>query len=150
MVLGCGLWALGILRSSFYQPFRHNDILSINTGAQLVVLLVLFAAMFLLLNDDGGTFVAVMLVCLAIAPLMAGIVLTLRLPEDAIAREAGDALSKDLSDAVAKTLSAPKLPSMLGSFRKKNKGGGASTAKPVTGEAGGFSQENPMHRGSRI
>jgi hypothetical protein len=33
---------------SFYQPFRHRDILSINTGAQLVVLLVLFAAMFLL------------------------------------------------------------------------------------------------------
>ena len=99
---------------SFYQPFRHRDILSINTGAQLVVLLVLFAAMFLLVNESGGgSFFAVALVCLTLAPLVAGVVLTLRLPKEATAREAGDALSKDLSDAVKAKL--------LGSFRKKKK-----------------------------
>ena len=41
---------------AFFQPFKHADILSINTGGQMSVLLVLFAAMFLLLNvrPDGG------------------------------------------------------------------------------------------------
>jgi hypothetical protein len=148
---------------SFYQPFRHPDILSINTVAQLIILLVLFAAQFLLVNGGGSIFIAFTLVCLTLAPLVAGVVLTLRLPEDAIVREAGDALSKDFSDAMAKTLSAPKLSGMLGSFRRrknkksslkgKHKGrpsqalvlGGESTANPVMGEAGGFSEENPMH-----
>jgi hypothetical protein len=100
---------------SFYQPFRHRDILSINTGAQLVVQLVLFAAMFLLLNGGGSTFIAFTLVCLTIAPLVAGIVLTLRLPEDAIVREAGDALSKDLSDAMMLKLKSSNISGKLGS-----------------------------------
>ena len=47
---------------AFFQPFKHPDILSINTGAQMVVLLVLFAAMFLLLNGGGSTFVDAALV----------------------------------------------------------------------------------------
>ena len=29
---------------AFFQPFKHPDILSINTGGQLVILMVLFAA----------------------------------------------------------------------------------------------------------
>jgi hypothetical protein len=113
---------------SFYQPFRHRDILSINTGAQLVVLTVLFAAMYLLQSGGGNTFFAVVLVCLTLAPLGAGVVLTLRLPQDAIVRvEAGDALSKDISNALKETLSSGKLGASLGKMSRlvarKRRGG---------------------------
>jgi hypothetical protein len=144
---------------SFYQPFRHRDILSINTGAQLVVLLVLFAAMFLLLNGGGSTLVAVVLVCLTFAPLVAGVVLTLRLPEEALGLEAGDTLSQDLSHAMATKLSASKLSGMMGSFRKRSTLLGSSSrlkkknsravnsvnANPVASEPEHLSSGNPMH-----
>jgi hypothetical protein len=101
---------------AFYQPFRHRDILSINTVAQLVVLLVLFAAMFLLLNNGGSNFIAFALVFLTLAPLVAGVVLTVRLPEEALrGREAGDALSKDLSDAMMLKLTSSNISGKLGS-----------------------------------
>jgi hypothetical protein len=140
---------------SFYQPFRHRDILSINTGAQLVVLLVLFAAMFLLLNGGGSTFVAFTLVCLTLAPLAAGVVLTVRLPEDAIVHGAGDALTQDLTKAISSKFSAAKLSSMMGSsvskmsFRLKSMSKGRHS-KAVVSDAGHFSEANPMHRESSL
>jgi hypothetical protein len=83
---------------AFFQPFKHPDILSINTGAQTVVLLVLFAAMFLLENSGGGSdVIAVMLVLFTLAPLAASVVITLRLPQEARVIEAGDAISGSLS-----------------------------------------------------
>jgi hypothetical protein len=142
---------------SFYQPFRHRDILSINTVAQLVVLLVLFAAMFLLLTGGDSTLIAIALVCLTFAPLVAGVVLTLRLPEEALGREAGDTLSQDLSHAMASKLSAPKLSSVLGSFRRKSALLGSSSklkkktsravnnGNPVASEPERFGGDNPMH-----
>ena len=116
---------------AFFQPFKHPDILSINTGAQMVVLLVLFAAMFLLLNGGGSSLVAIVLVASTLAPLVAGVVMTLRLPEDAYAREAGDALTKGLS--AASLLQKFKFGN---SFRKK-----ASKARDLAA----FTHDNPMH-----
>jgi len=103
---------------SFYQPFRHRDILSINTGAQLVVLTVLFAAMFLLLNGGGGTFFALALVCLTLMPLVAGVVLTLRLPQEAIVRSADDVISDAAAAAVMAKLSSGKLGKIAASLGK--------------------------------
>ena len=103
---------------SFYQPFRHRDILSINTGAQLVVLTVLFAAMFLLLNGGGGTFFALALVCLTLTPLVAGVVLTLRLPQEAIVRSADDVISDAAAAAVMAKLSSGKLGKIAASLGK--------------------------------
>jgi hypothetical protein len=77
---------------SFYQPFKHAGILSINTMAQLVILFVLFTASYLLINGGNNTFVAIFLVMLTIAPLFAGVVLTMRLPSDAIVAAADDLL----------------------------------------------------------
>ena len=81
---------------AFFQPFRHPEILSINTGAQIVVLFVLFAAMFLLVNGSGSNTISVMLVLSAIAPLAAGVALTLRLPTEAIVRQADGAFTAGL------------------------------------------------------
>jgi hypothetical protein len=106
---------------SFYQPFRHRDILSINTGAQLVVLTVLFAAMFLLLNGGGGTFFALALVCLTLTPLVAGVVLTLRLPQEAIVRSADDVISDAAAAAVMAKLSSGKLGKIAASLGKVSK-----------------------------
>ena len=118
---------------AFFQPFKHSDILSINTGAQMVVLLVLFAAMFLLLNGGGSSLVAIVLVASTLAPLVAGVVMTLRLPEDAYAREAGDALTKGLS--AASLLQKFKFGN---SFRKK-----ATHSKAR--DLAAFTHDNPMH-----
>ena len=82
---------------AFFQPFKHPEILSINTGAQIAVLFVLFAAMFLLVNGSGSNAIAVMLVLSAVAPLLAGVALTLRLPTEAIVRQADDVFSSGLS-----------------------------------------------------
>ena len=82
---------------AFFQPFKHPKILSINTGAQMVVLLVLFAAMFLLVNRGDSIIVAAVLVLSTLAPLVAGVAMTLRLPKDAHVSEAGDTITGDLS-----------------------------------------------------
>jgi hypothetical protein len=116
---------------SFYQPFRHRDILSINTGAQLVVLLVLFAAMFLLVNRGGSIIVAVVLVLSTLAPLVAGVAMTLRLPKDARVSEAGDAIAGDLS-------------SLMGFF-KGRLGKQTSKAPAAVRDATVFDSDNPMH-----
>jgi hypothetical protein len=92
---------MGIL--SFCQPFRHASILSINTVGQIVVLVVLFAAMFLLLNGGGSIFLVATLVLATFAPLVAGIALTLQLPEEALTREAGDGLFSAFSGFKSKS-----------------------------------------------
>jgi hypothetical protein len=154
---------------AFFQPFKHPDILSINTGAQMVVLLVLFAAMFLLVNGGSSPVIAVVLVLSTLAPLVAGVAIALRLPAEARAPESGDTLADDLSKAM-RAGKAPSLKSLMGSFRG---GGRASRAAPKTrgakkaaraapaesllrsdgnpvasaeGEAGeDFGADNPMH-----
>ena len=107
---------------AFFQPFKHADILSINTGGQMAVLLVLFAAMFLLVNvGEGGAsgFLSFLLVSCTLAPLVAGVILTLRLPADAHAPDSGDALVKDLSlNFGIRGVSSPSLKSIMGSFKK--------------------------------
>jgi len=156
---------------AFFQPFKHPDILSINTGAQVVVLLVLFAAMFLLVNGGGSNFIAVVLVLSTLAPLLAGVVMTIRLPEEARVHEAGDTISDDLSKAFAGR-SSPSLKSLMGAFKGRGrvsraapKVRGAKTAQAARTmqaesvlrsddkaaasaacEAGeGFGADNPMH-----
>jgi hypothetical protein len=115
---------------AFFQPFKHPDILSINTGAQMVVLMVLFAAMFLLVNRGGSIIIAVVLVLSTIAPLVAGVVMTLRLPEDARVSEAGDTISGDLSSLAG---------SVKGRLGKKARKAAAAVRDAVT-----FSSSNPM------
>ena len=116
---------------AFFQPFKHPDILSINTGAQMVVLLVLFAAMSLLVNGGGSAIIATVLVLSTIAPLLAGVVMTLRLPEDARACEAGDTIAGDISSL---------LGSIKGRLAKK-----ARKAAVAVRDAGTFGSSNPMH-----
>jgi hypothetical protein len=120
---------------AFFQPFKHPDILSINTGAQMVVLLVLFAAMFLLVNGGGSAVIAAVLVLSTLAPLLAGVMMTLRLPKDARAREAGDTLSGDLSSLAG---------SVKGRFGKKARKAAAAVRDAVT-----FGSSNPMHAEDR-
>ena len=115
---------------AFFQPFKHPDILSINTGAQTVVLLVLFAAMFLLVNRGGGIVIAAVLVLSTIAPLVAGVAMTLRLPEDARAVEAGGTISGDLS-------------SLMGSI-KGRLGKRMSKAPAAVRGATTFESDNPV------
>ena len=116
---------------AFFQPFKHPDILSINTGAQMVVLMVLFAAMFLLVNRGGSIIIAVVLVLSTIAPLAAGVVMTLRLPKDARVSEAGDTIAGDLS-------------SLAGSI-KDRLGKKARKAAAAVRDAAVFDSDNPMH-----
>jgi hypothetical protein len=77
---------------SFFQPFKHSGILSINSMAQLVILMTLFTASYLLLNNGGNAFTAVFLVMLTLAPLVAGVGVIARLPEGAIVAGADDML----------------------------------------------------------
>ena len=121
---------------AFFQPFKHPDILSINTGAQTVVLLVLFAAMFLLVNRGGSIIVAVVLVLFTLAPLAASVTVALRLPKDARVIEAGDAISGSLS----KTLAG----SFKGRFAKKR-----SRAPAAVRGATNFGASNPMRAADR-
>ena len=120
---------------AFFQPFKHPDILSINTGAQMVVLLVLFAAMFLLVNRGGSIIIAVVLVLSTLAPLVAGVVMTLQLPEDAHVREAGDTISGDLSSLMG---------SLKGRLEKKT-----SKAPAAVRDAAIFESDNPMYAEDR-
>ena len=116
---------------AFFQPFKHPDILSINTGAQMVVLMVLFAAMFLLVNRGGRIIIAIVLVLSTLAPLVAGVVMTLRLPKDARVSEAGDTISNDLA-------------SLMGSV-KDRLGKKTSKAPAAVRDAAVFDSDNPMH-----
>ena len=120
---------------AFFQPFKHPDILSINTGAQMVVLLVLFAAMFLLVNRGGSVIIAAVLVLSTLTPLVAGVMMTLRLPKDARVREAGDTISGDLSSLVG---------SVKERLRKKT-----SKAPAAVRDASVFESDNPMRAEGR-
>ena len=127
---------------AFFQPFKHPDILSINTVAQIVVLMVLFSASFLLVSGSS-VFMAVVLVALTIAPIVAGVFLVLRLPDDAHTFSADDILA----DAVAAKLrakTASKDPAQgkgIGreepeEFFRANPMHAKAGANPVHGEAG--------------
>ena len=119
---------------AFFQPFKHPDILSINTGAQMVVLFVLFAAMFLLvnskMNDGSSSVIAVTLVFFTIAPLGAGVKLALRLPADAHIAGATDAITADVVDWTSSM--------MKGRFRTHSK------EPSVVRGAMDFRVDNPM------
>ena len=117
---------------AFFQPFKHPEILSINTGAQIAVLFVLFAAMFLLVNGSGSNAIAVMLVLSAVVPLVAGVALTLRLPAEAIVRQADDVFSSGLS-------------SLASSAKLKLKRAKSKTDDSM--DVGLFGGDNPMHAG---
>jgi len=123
---------------AFFQPFKHSDILSINTGGQMAVLLVLFAAMFLLINDGGGGGIAFLLVFCTLAPIAAGVSLTLRLPPEARAPDSGDALGHTFNKKVLGGGISPS--SSLGSFKKgrQNSKAKASIAM-ASGDSGDFS-----------
>jgi len=127
---------------AFFQPFKHPDILSINTVAQIVVLMVLFSASFLLVSGSS-VFMAVVLVALTIAPIVAGVFLVLRLPDDAHTFSADDILA----DAVAAKLRAktarkdPAQGKGIGreepeEFFRANPMHAKAGANPVHGEAG--------------
>ena len=119
---------------AFFQPFKHPEILSINTGAQIAVLFVLFAAMFLLVNGSGSNAIAVMLVLSAVVPLVAGVALTLRLPAEAIVRQADDAFSSGLS-------------SLASSAKTKMKLKRAKSKTDDSMDVALFGGDNPMHAG---
>ena len=104
---------------SYFQPFKHSGILSINSMAQLVILMTLFTASYLLLNDGGTVFIAVLL---TLAPLAAGVILTMQLPEDAIVTGADDvlqdmAMSAKMDRISSATRSRPRCRSARGSPR---------------------------------
>ena len=120
---------------AFFQPFKHAEVLSINAFGNLAVLMVLFAAMFLVLNGSGSELVALVLVLCTLAPLAACVALTLRLPESSLGGEAGSALVDDLSTSFS---------SLLHRFRS-SKGKKASAER---GAGGKFDALNPMHKGN--
>jgi hypothetical protein len=98
---------------AFFQPFKHSGILSLNTLAQFVILMVLFTASYMHLNDGGGNFLAVMLILLTISPLVAGVYLVFQLPAEAFARDCDEALfdvTKMLTSKIGKKqkVSAPR------------------------------------------
>ena len=132
---------------AFLQPFKHPDILSINTCGQMVVLLVLFMAQYLTVAfPDGGAgpFPAFLLVCLVLLPLVAGVVLTLRLPKEALSLEAGDSLMDSVKRDAREFLTA----SNGGSFRQRDKSSSSvilGKGNRDTGEDIVFSNANPIH-----
>jgi hypothetical protein len=70
---------LGIF--AFYQPFKNPDLLSINAGVQMVVLMVLFTAQYLIFSDGGDWYSTLILIAMVFTPLVAGICMILRVSE---------------------------------------------------------------------
>jgi hypothetical protein len=141
---------------AFFQPFKHPDILSINTGVQMVVLLVLFAAQYLLIKGGSNTLFALVLIAAIMAPLISGVLITVRLPKEALVGSADDILA-DLAitarlDAKKKKEERPvgtRGTSRFGCLRLGKKGGGVQQpAVPPTKADSFFSNSNPMHNAS--
>ena len=121
---------------SYFQPFKHSGILSINSMAQLVILMTLFTASYLLLfKDSSSVFISIFLIMLTLAPLLAGVILTMQLPEDAIITGADDLL-QDM--AMTRSRGESKGKSRSPSDRSD------SASKPDEE----FKFANPMHRTS--
>ena len=92
---------------SFYQPFKNPDLLSINTGAQMVVLMVLFTAQLLIFREQAGLgtslFITLLLIVMALTPLVAGVYMTLRVSETSYVPESSAELEKALSNLLTKS-----------------------------------------------
>ena len=139
---------------AFFQPFKHPDILSINTGVQMVVLLVLFAAQYLLIKGGSDTLFALVLIAAIMAPLISGVLITVQLPKEALVGSADDILA-DLAitarlDAKKKKEERPvgtRGTSLFGWLRRGNKEGGVQ--QPAVPKVNSFfSNSNPMHNAS--
>ena len=117
---------------SFFQPFKHPGILSINSASQLVILMVLMGAQYLLLQGGAGSFFALALVALTLAPLCAGVMLTLKLPQEAFGVSADDAMSKSIMGSVKQAM------------RKKGSRSESGSSDDGRGVVQ-FAQDNPMH-----
>jgi len=134
--------------AAFYQPFKHPDVLSINTMSQFVILLVLFAAQYFLLNGDSSWVVTACLIVLTLTPLVASVFLTLRLPKGADGgREAGDgfstALAARMNRAKSATGTAKQLEDSKGSRRKLLRHAiGSARMRAATNRTGGSSRSN--------
>ena len=164
-MMGCTLM-MGLF--AFFQPFKHPDILSINTGAQLVVLLVLFSAQYMLVNRGSGILMAISLVLLTIGPLVAGVVLVTRLPSEAIVAGVDDLMVNAAMNKAngargekhARNKSGMRKHgsgtglSLMGSFRKRSSAKGKKRNSSDASDdsmAGGSEDEthfhsNPMHK----
>jgi hypothetical protein len=113
---------LGVL--AFFQPFKHPGILSINTGGQMVVLLVLFGAQYLLIKGGAGKggaglLFAVGLIVLTLLPLLSGILLIIRLPKDALLSSADNMIHAEQLAPLGKLLAERAREAMPASLRKK-------------------------------
>jgi hypothetical protein len=154
---------LGIF--SFYQPFKNPDLLSINTGAQMVVLLVLFTAQYLIFSDGGNWFVTLLLICFTLTPLVAGVYMTLRQSEMSYVPDASEALEKKMAGFFLKKMGASGSGSGFGSKHRDRDSGGSSGHS--SGGSGGtpgemgvqmtdsrgsvvFNNHNPMHNEWRV
>jgi len=135
---------------SFFQPFKHSGILTINSMAQLVILMTLFTASYLLLNNGGNAFTAVFLVTLTLAPLVAGVRVIAQLPEGAIVAGADDML---LDIGLSKKRG--QSPSFRGKRANSARNSDASDASDVSmadnqaragADAEIFAFSNPIHQ----
>ena len=140
---------------AFFQPFKHPGILSINTGAQMVVLLVLFGAQYLLIKREANVLFSLMLIVLVLTPLVSGILVIIQLPKDALNTSAGDTFSAAVTSQLkmATSLDRTKKPAndsnSWSAFRVRSFFAGTpSAAKTVTdapAEDDDTFWNNPMH-----
>ena len=136
---------------AFFQPFKHPDILSINTGVQMVVLLVLFAAQYLLIKGGSNTLFALVLIAAIMAPLISGVLITVRLPKEALVGGADDVLA-DLAKTARMGAKKKKEErpvgnrgiSRFGWLLGKIGGDGQPAGGPTKADSF-FSNSNPMH-----
>jgi len=128
---------------AFFQPFKHSGILSLNTLAQFVILMVLFTASYMHLNDGGGTFLAVMLILLTISPLVAGVYLVFQLPAEAFARDCDEALF-DVTKMLTSKIGKKKKVSAPRSLRDKQRQAAALKDSSFGSSGGGSAKQFAM------
>jgi len=133
---------LGIF--SFYQPFKNPDLLSVNTGAQMAVLMVLFTAQYLLFNGGGNWLVTLLLITLTLTPLLAGVYMTLRVSELSYVPDASAELEKQITNLLEAKVG--RSGSDVARDGRSGSGGGAAegTDEMV------MSEVNPLARAASI
>jgi hypothetical protein len=116
---------------AYAQPFKDRDVLSINSMAQLELLLVLFAAQYLHLNPSADKIgVTLALVSLSLFPIVAVLRLTLK------------------GNSTSSTSSGGHLSSLVGFVKGRLlRGETRSKAPAEVRDAAVFCSDNPMHAG---
>ena len=128
------------------------------------VLMVLFTAQYLIFNDGGNWFVTLLLICLTLTPLLAGVYMTLRQSEISYVPDASEALEKKMAGFFLKKTGSSESGSGVGKISKHQDSGGSSGHSSGSGGTPGemgvhmadsrgsvvFNNHNPMHNEWRV